>query len=175
MARILKPQFRPTKYIYYHPKDSCPLHTPPLPNCKNCELKTTRTASRIKSDKSWLHELSCQLSMQRSDYLVYPNHHQYTTYILTFNTVALGHILYLLSSALQKIIILVADNKLRKKEKIILFWLSPGLFVIICILFIVLTIFEQNREVFSSYTNVMAKLILFLALGLGIGSKPLTV
>jgi hypothetical protein len=66
IGRIHKPQFRPTKDVYYHPKDSCPLHTPTPPNCKKCKLKTTWTASRVKSDKSWLHEFSCQPCSDRT-------------------------------------------------------------------------------------------------------------
>ena len=56
-------------------------------------------------------------ALQRSDFSIYTSHHHYTTSLLTCNIVAFGQILYLLSSALQKIIILVADNKRKKEDK----------------------------------------------------------
>ena len=48
----------PEKATYYYPKDLCPPHAPPPPKCVKCNIKTNWTASRIKADKSWLHEFN---------------------------------------------------------------------------------------------------------------------
>ena len=60
------PVVRPRKSMYYHPKDTCPPHTPPPPKCKRCGEATTWLASRIKTNKAWLHEFACHTCTDRT-------------------------------------------------------------------------------------------------------------
>ena len=60
------PLVRPRKAMYYHPKDTCPPHTPPPPKCKRCGEATTWLASRIKPNKAWLHEFACHTCTDRT-------------------------------------------------------------------------------------------------------------
>ena len=60
------PVVRPRKTMYYHPKDTCPPHTPPPPKCKRCGEATTWLASRVKTNRAWLHELASHSCTDRT-------------------------------------------------------------------------------------------------------------
>ena len=60
------PVVRPRKTMYYHPKDTCPPHTPPPPKCKRCGEATTWLASRVKTNRAWLHEFACHSCTDRT-------------------------------------------------------------------------------------------------------------
>ena len=51
-------------------KDSCPSNVPSPPSCKKCGKFMKWSCSRVKQDKSWLHQYSCYPCINNSHHCI---------------------------------------------------------------------------------------------------------